>query len=361
MQEILNSVDGDLRRWAEAYLHRVIAGSLDVGAQPRGLPKELGWTASKTKDVSERARLKMVAFVEERASGDVCADRQALLDSFIATSRRDGEAAALDEQRFVAVLAHVGGCEECWLAWRARRRTLLGRVPPVLTLPFGAVAWGARALQAKLSDAATSLELATLSVRQRLGLGGGAGAAAAGGGAATVGTKAAAVCATAVCAAGAGGELAGVLPPIVPQRAQHEPRKHTPGHHGRPARQAVTAGSHRVLTPAPAPATPARAPVSSVADTPVAPEEHFTLGDLPPASSTSRARSSHDSPRGSSSAPGDLPSASSTSAGGSSNHSLGEGSSAPADLPSASATPPPPPPPAADAGGAHCVLGDLEC
>ncbi|MCA1701629.1 MAG: hypothetical protein LC790_23150, partial [Actinobacteria bacterium] len=212
VQEILNSVDGDLRRWAEAYLHRVIAGSLDVGAQPRGLPKELGWTASKTNDVSEGARLKMVAFVKERASGDVCSDRQALLDSFIATSRRDGEAAALDEQRFVAVLAHIGGCEECWLAWRARRRTLLGRVPPILALPFGAVAWGARALQAKLSEAATSVELATLSVRQRLGLGGGAGAAAAGGGAATVGTKAAAVCATAVCAAGAGGELAGILP-----------------------------------------------------------------------------------------------------------------------------------------------------
>jgi hypothetical protein len=46
-------------------------------------------------------------------------------------------------------------------------------------------------------ELAGSVDIAMLSVRQRLGLGGGAGAAAAGGGAATVGSKAAAVCAVA--------------------------------------------------------------------------------------------------------------------------------------------------------------------
>jgi hypothetical protein len=347
VQEILDSVGGELRRWADAYLRRVVAGSLKVGAQPRGLSKELGWTASKTKDVSERARVKMAAFIGERASGSVCADRQALLDSFIATSRGHGQDAALDEERFVAVVAHVGGCEECWLAWRDRRRTLLGRVAGVLALPVDVVGWAAR----KVHELAGGVDVATLSVRQRLGLGGGASAAAAGGGAATVGTKAAAVCAAAVCAAGAGGELVGVVVPIVSKSAQHEPRKHHARQHARPARQVVRPAN----VVAPTPVSPARPPAQapSVAETAAAPEERFTPGDLPPASSTSPTGSSADSTG--SSAPGDLPSVSSTSSGGSSAGSPSGGLGTPA--------PPPAPPPASAAGGGggHCVLGELGC
>lgn len=358
VEEIVESVQDEDQAWGHAFAERVLDGSLEPGAQPRGLPQQLGWTTEQTKLASRRARRAMAAFIQQRASGEVCRKRQALLDSFIATDTAAGEGRrpVLDQERYLAMIFHLGACQECSLAWRARRATLAHRVAPLLALPLDAVSWVARVAR----DLASSVDIATLSVRQRLG----ASAATIGGGAATVGTKTTAVCAAAVCAAGAGagGELAGVLPPIVPQRAQHEPRKHTPRHDPRPARQTVRPAS--AVTPAPASPAPAPAPApaqaSSVPDRPVAPEEHFTLGDLPPASSTSRGRSSHDSPRGRSSAPGDLPPASSTSSGGSSKDSSGGGLSAPGDLPSASATPPPPPPPAG-ADGAHCVLGDLEC
>ncbi|MCA1677485.1 MAG: hypothetical protein LC777_00315 [Actinobacteria bacterium] len=322
----------DEQLWADALAERVLNGSLKPGALPRGLSTQLGWTASKTHDVSERARLKMVAFVQERASGRVCADRQALLQRFIATdtSRDDGQRPALDLKRYMAVLLHVGGCHECSLAWRERHRKFLGPVPGVLALPFGAVAWAKRVLH----ELASSVDIATLSVRQRLGLGGGASVVT-GGGAATLATKTATVCAAAACAVGAGSEVV-ILAPIAPNPVHQTARKHPARHHAsrEHARPVVTPTRSRVTTPAPAPPTRPAAQATSVADTPVAPEQDFTPGDLPPASSTS--------------------------AGSSSKHSLGEGSSAPGDLPSASATPPAPPPPAG-ADGAHCVLGDLEC
>jgi hypothetical protein len=327
LEEIVNSVQGEQQRWVEAYAERVLDGSLDLGAQPRGLPEQLGWSTWKTKRTARQARATMAAFIRERASGRVCADRQALLDSFIATdtnARDDG--LVLDDERYLAVLLHVGGCHECSLAWRERRQRVTRCVPGVLALPLDVVSWAA----GMVHDLASSVDVATLSVRQRLGLGGGAGAAAAGGGAATIGAKAAAVCAAAVCAAGAGGELAGVLPPIVPQPTHQMARRHSVRHHARPARQVLRAASSRVVTPVtPAPPTRQPAQATSVAETPAAPEERFTPGDLPPASST---------------------------AGGSSAGSPGLGSSAPTTPP-----PPAPPPPARAAGGAHCVLGDLGC
>ncbi|HEX8156356.1 MAG TPA: hypothetical protein VF526_03120, partial [Solirubrobacteraceae bacterium] len=198
LEEILDSVQDDEQLWADALAERVLDGSLDPGALPRGLPKKLGWTASKTNDVSERARLKMTAFVQDRASGRVCADRQALLERFVATDTgggADGHGPVLDVKRYLTMLLHVGGCHECSLVWRERRRKILGVLPGVLTLPFGAVAWAKRVLY----DLASSVDVATLSVRQRLGLGGGASVVT-GGGAATLAAKTATVCAAAACA-----------------------------------------------------------------------------------------------------------------------------------------------------------------
>jgi hypothetical protein len=345
VEEVVHRVHDADQAWGQAYAERVLDASVDPGAQPRGLGQQLGWTPEQTRNASRRARATMAAFVQERASGEVCRDRQALLDSFIATNDRRGRAHSqvLDQERFLAMVFHIGGCHDCALAWRARRTALASRVSGVLALPLGAVSWAARVVQ----DLASSVDVATLSLRQRLGLGGGTGIAAT-----TISAKTAAVCATAVCTVGAGGaELAGVLPPIVPATTHHLARKHAARHHARPAREVVTPAI--AVTPAPAGPTRPPAQATSVADTPASPEERFTPGDLPPASSTSPDGASAGSVGVRSSAPSDLPSASSTSAGGSSTSSPDLGSVTPA--------PPPAPPPPTAGDGAHCVLGDLGC
>ena len=90
IREILSVLRGDQRRWAEAWYDHVLSASRAQGAQPRGLPEALGWTPSKTKSVSRRARTKMAAFIDDRTSGAVCDEQRALLDSFILAGRGGG-------------------------------------------------------------------------------------------------------------------------------------------------------------------------------------------------------------------------------------------------------------------------------
>ena len=109
------------------------------------------------------------------------------------------------------MLFHVAGCEDCWAIWHARRRSLLGRCHTILLVPVDALSAAGHALADRLAAAAVGAHSATQALLARLGLGG-AGAAALGGGAATISGKTAAVCVGVVCAATAGGEIAGVLP-----------------------------------------------------------------------------------------------------------------------------------------------------
>ena len=216
IREILGVLRGDQRAWAEAWYDEVLSDSLPAGAQPRGLPAALGWSPAKTKSVSQRARRKMAAFLEDRDSGAICADRRALLDSFIDGSLAAGSDEATSPQtpdRYQAVLFHVAGCEDCWALWHARRRSLLGRCHSILLVPVDALSGAGHALADRLAAAAVGAHSATQALLARLGLGG-AGAAAVGGGAASISGKTAAVCATVVCAATAGGEIAGVLPSL---------------------------------------------------------------------------------------------------------------------------------------------------
>ena len=112
----------------------------------------------------------------------------------------------LEHDGFEAIVFHVVGCEDCWAAWHSRRRPMLARPLAILAFPVDAIATAAHSFAGKLAGLTAA---ATTSVLGRLGIG---GAAAAGGGAATIGTKTAAVCVGVVCAATAGGEIAGVLP-----------------------------------------------------------------------------------------------------------------------------------------------------
>jgi len=221
IREILSVLRGDQRHWAEAWYDHVLSASRESGAQPRGLPDVLGWTPSKTKSVSRRARLKMAAFIDDRARGAVCDEKRALLDAFVMAGRA-GSGGDLDDERYREVLFHVAGCENCWADWHCRRRALLGRCGVILTVPADAVALGAQALEAKLVGLVHGIHGAAYSMMTRLGIG---GAAAAGGGAATLGGKATAVCVGVVCAATAGGELVGVLPPLAQQPVRESPAK----------------------------------------------------------------------------------------------------------------------------------------
>jgi DNA-directed RNA polymerase specialized sigma24 family protein len=327
IREILSVLSGNQRIWAEALYDEVLARR-KTGVQPRGLPDVLGWNEEKTRKTAWRARQNIAKFMAERASGVICAEQRALLGAFIAaTNRPYGEQlpTELDQQRYEQLIFHLAGCENCWAAWIVRRATPRQHLGAIVVWPWGA----AHALGAKLMGVGIGAHAAALSAKQRV-VGGGA---IAGGGAATLGSKTAAVCVAGACAvgagAGAGGEIAGALSPIVGlQRAQHTVRKH-PAHRramprARPVNAAAAPSSPTVqrttvVRTAPAPAVP------------VAPEERFTPGDLPPASSTSAE---------SSSAPG------------------ADWSS------SAHVAPPPPPPPTAAAssgGGARCIPGDLAC
>ena len=295
LQEILGSLSGPQREWAQAWLQQV-SGSLAVGGHPRGLHDQLGWTAAKTKKTGQRARRKMVAFIQERESGSICSDRQALLDDFISTTTHGvpahRQAGELDKQRYEAVLLHICGCEDCFGAWRNRRRALLARCIAIIMLPLDSAMAAAHACTGKLARLLAGAQELLLSVLGRVGIGGGA-TAAAGGSAAAISTKTAAVCVGVVCAAGAGvGEITGVLPPVVrkdpPQQRQEAVRKATPA----PERQTVRTpaapvpASTRPATQPTAAATtslPAKRAVTALRTTP-APGPRSTPGDLPPAS-----------------------------------------------------------------------------
>ena len=206
VREILSVLHGEQRKWAEAW-YREVLSSLPAGAQPRGLPDALGWTTAKTEKTSQRARRSMGAFVTRRQNGEICTEQRALLDGFVTAS--SGEVSELlEHDGFEAIVFHVVGCEDCWAAWHSRRRPMLARPLAILAFPVDAIATAAHSFAGKLAGLTAA---ATTSVLGRLGIG---GAAAAGGGAATIGTKTAAVCVGVVCAATAGGEIAGVLPAL---------------------------------------------------------------------------------------------------------------------------------------------------
>jgi DNA-directed RNA polymerase specialized sigma24 family protein len=302
--EILSGLRGEQRKWAEAWYREVLSGRLAPGAQPRGLAETLGWTAAKTEKTAQRARRKMGAFVEQRQRGEVCLEHRSLLDSFIITANREGLASSedLSEQCYEAVLLHIAGCEECFAAWRSRRRTLLTRLGAVIMMPLDSMAAAAQALADRLAGLASGAHSATLSLLQRVGLG---GAAAAGGGAAAMASKTAAVCVGLVCAAGAGvGEFTGVLPPIASKAPDHI-RKHA-ARKSPPARPvaAVVRDAALPVPPPPPKAQPATGPTTSMSSStstrmspaPTTASSRPTPGDLPvPTSSTRTPRSTPSS------------------------------------------------------------------
>lgn len=298
IREILGVLRGDQRLWAEAWYDEVLSGSRPSGAQPRGLGDALGWSPSKTKSVSRRARARMAAFIDDRANGVICEERRALLDAFIMTGRRRS-GHGLDDARYETVLFHLAGCETCYAAWHMRRRSLPARCGAVLVLPIDGLASAAHALSAKATCLAMSAYGQASSLLARAGIG---GAAAAGGGAVSIGAKATAVCVGVVCAATAGGEIAGVIPPI-PLDAQQ-----TSSQAGRPQTTAqapavTTSPSTVAVVPPPsAPAgtastnaTPAvsssdpDAPDDPVSPQPTDPVVRETPGDIPAPRSTARA------------------------------------------------------------------------
>ena len=337
LRELFAPFRGDARLWLEAWSDQVVAGH----RQPRGLADLLDWSPEKTEWVSRDTRKKVLALAEKRADGTVCQQRRALLDPFtLASAGRPLASVGLDDDTFVEVLVHIAGCEDCRVAWHARRRSLVGRCLGLLWLPVGHATAAAAALRAKLTGLFGSAHSASHSLRQRLGLGGG-GAVVTGSGAATISGKAAALCGAAVCAAGAGGAAVvtgagSALLPATILHAHHAPR------HPKPSTASAHLSSYTppaVTTPAPAP-TPA--PVQQTATTPTqsaAPKAAPTVtqpsapGDLPPASSTSAGSPTSSSP---------APSSSSSSSG----------------APAAPARSTPPAPPSSSQG---CAPGDLGC
>jgi hypothetical protein len=318
VREILRvALHGEQLKWGEAWHREVLSGLLPAGAQPRGLPEALGWTPAKTEKTAQRARRNMAAFVTRRQSGEICAEQRVLLDAFITASRGGGLSEQLDQQRFEATVLHVVGCDDCFATWHTRRRTLVSRPLAIVMLPIDAIAAAAQGLAAKVGAMTATV---VTSVLGRLGIG---GAAAAGGSAATIGAKTAAVCVGVVCAATAGGEIAGVVPPLLSDRAPQtrEPeassRAQAPA---QPTPQAPTSAA----TPVPAPPPPVTAPAAEPGAEAPPPVVAVTPGDLPVAPTS-----------GSSATP------------------IAATSSA------SRATAPPPPP--ASGGVSSCVPGDLGC
>lgn len=357
IREILGVLRGDQRVWAEAWYDRVLSASRVAGGQPRGLAEALGWTPAKTKSVSRRARMRMAAFIEARVSGVVCEEQRVLMDDLI-IARGRGRGGEVGDPRHDAVLVHVAGCDACWAAWHARRRTLLGRVRMAVGVPIDGLAIAAHIFGLKLAGIGVAAHTQSHALGARVGVG---GAAAAGGGAATIGGKATAVCVGVVCAATAGGELAGVLPPIVADRPQEVRRSAPPQKRPvKPAPSSKPAAGHAPtaaakLAPAvrqPAVTDQLKAAVtrsSKVASQ--KPVARATPGDLPGTGS--------DPIGGSSTATGQpAPAASNgTSAAPSSTFSPTGSASGTAPPP-----PPPPPPPAArEAAGTTCAPGSLGC
>ncbi|HEY1538929.1 MAG TPA: hypothetical protein VGF63_06000 [Solirubrobacteraceae bacterium] len=330
VREILSVLGGDQRIWAEAWYDEVLSGSRPSGAQPRGLGDSLGWTPAKTKSVSRRARARMAAFIDDRANGVICDERRALLDAFIMTSRhRRGR--GLDDEQYEGIVFHLAGCDDCFAAWHTRRRSLPARFGAVLALPIDAFAGAAQACSAKVTCLAMNAYGQVCSVWGRLGLG---GAAAAGGGAATIGAKATAVCVGVVCAATAGGEIAGVIPPIPLDSSQqtHE--------------EAARPETVPAVAPAPTPSGTA-----TQAATPSAPSVQSPTTTAPTTTTPAPTTAADPKPAPpppppvATETPGDLPS---TSSGGSSGASAG--SSAPSHAQ-----------PSRTAGATNCVPGSLGC
>jgi DNA-directed RNA polymerase specialized sigma24 family protein len=339
IRELLSVLRGDQRLWAEAWYDEVLSGSRPSGAQPRGLGDALGWTPSKTKSVSQRARKRMATFIDNRAKGVICDEQRVLLDAYVRSGRRR-HGHELDDDRYEAALIHVAGCEDCFAAWHTRRRSMPVRCGAILTLPIDGVADALHGLSAKATCLAMGAYGQAASLVGRLGIGG----AAAGGGIASLGGKATAVCVGVVCAATAGGEIAGVLPaiPIEPaHQTSEEAARPKPAEPAADPSDSVIPQQAVVTPPPPPPATTTAAPpppppadpepvVDKAAETPVA----ETPGDLPtadPVESTPAAAGNSSPSRGSSQA-----------SGGSSSQSRGS-------TPSTAAKKP------------NCVPGDLGC
>jgi hypothetical protein len=283
-----------------------------------GLDEVLGWSAAKTKKTAQRACTTMTAFIKDRATGKVCSRRQAILDAYITATEGHAGAPPAEAARreFAAVALHLTGCPECQVAWHRRRTSLLARCGALIMVPLDSLAAAAQALAGKLAGLFSGAQNATLSLLQRLGLGG--GAAAAGGSAAALGTKTAAVCVGLVCATGAGvAEITGVLPPIAPSKPDNEHLK-----------------AAQTARPKPTPAVSGAVALRSVARTP----------PPPPAA----VRRSTATPR-----PAITPPPPPAVA------SVSSQASTPGDLPDAPLAPPPPPPPPAVTPA--CVPGDLAC
>jgi hypothetical protein len=328
LQEILSSLSGPQREWADGLFGLLRQPAIDAAAAPK-LHEVLGWSPEKTRKTGQRARQTITAFIEDRASGAICSRRQAVLDAFIMATEPSYRAAALDDvdvdvdcRQFQAVVVHLAGCPECQAVWSRRRITLLGRCASVALLPVDALAAAAQAFAGKLAGAASGAQNAALSVLARLGIGGGAAAA---GGSALTG-KTAAVCVGIICAAGAGtAELTGVLPPIAPDRtpaAREQAKRGAPPAKRAPARSSVPAAATAAVAPAPPPPPPPATVRRTTATAtppppPAASTPQFTPGDLEPTSATSRA----------------------------------------------AATPPPPPPPSPPVAStaSSCTPGDLGC
>ena len=147
----------------------------------------------------------MAAFADQRAQGEICADRLSGLDDFIlatADQGDDGLRVALDQARYEQILFHIAGCEDCWAVWHARRRSLRERAIALLTMPFGWFAGVAQLLRVKLAGLFG-------------GTHGGVGAATAAGGTASLGGNAAAISVGVVCAVAAAGAALAIAAPSI--------------------------------------------------------------------------------------------------------------------------------------------------
>lgn len=326
IRELLSVLRGDQRRWAEAWYDEVLSGSRPSGAQPRGLGDALGWSPSKTKSVSQRARKRMAAFIDDRARGVVCEEQRVLLDAYVTTGRRR-RGHDLGDERYKAALVHVAGCEDCFAAWHTRRRSLPVRCGAILTLPLDGLSDALQGLSAKVTCLAMGAYGQAASLLGRLGIGG----AAAGGGIATIGGKTTAVCVGVVCAATAGGEIAGVLPPIPIEPAQHKSEEPA---RPKPSELPTDSSASVVAQPVAPVAPPAEPAATTTTPPPPATSEPIVNKPEPPAAET----------------PGDLPSAASPPAAPVTPQATGSRASRTGMSK-----------PAGEAKGPICVPGDLGC
>ena len=335
--EILGVLKGPQQEWAHA-LFAQLRCERDDGDPLPDLAEVLGWSAAKTKKTAERACATMTVFLHDRATGKVCSRRQAVLDAYISATEDHAGAPPAEAARgqFAAVALHLTGCPECHLAWHRRRSTLRGRCGALIMVPLDSLAAAAQALAGKLAGLFSGAQNATLSLLQRLGLGG--GAAAAGGSAVALGTKTTVVCVGLVCVAGAGlGEVTGVLPPIPPLKSEnvHLKAAQTP----RPKPTPPVSGAVARRTPPPPPAAVRR-----------------TAAKRRAGSSSTRRASSTSAPRPTVTPPPPPPPPPPPAVATSSAQAY-----TPGDLPDAPLAPPPPPPPPPAAATPACVPGDLVC